>query len=142
MPFKSKSQQRWAHTAAGKKALGGDAAVKEWDQASKGKKLPEKVGKSEPMAKAAGAPGMQKIGESLSNPGTLLPSASAGAGMKNPMKVGQQATVKTPKTKKMADPFGKPSLFFKSEEFSNIKKPSVEKLRAFLEKNRSKRNLK
>jgi hypothetical protein len=81
-----------------------------------------------------------KIGENLSNPGTLLPSASAGGGgMKSPMKVGTQATVKTPKSKKMPDPFGKPSLFFKSEDFGKIKKPSIENLRAFLEKTRSKR---
>lgn len=45
MPYKSKAQERWAHTPAGKKALGGDAAVKEWDAASKGKPLPEKVKK-------------------------------------------------------------------------------------------------
>ena len=41
MPYKSKSQERWAHTSAGTKALG-KATVKEFDEASKGKKLPEK----------------------------------------------------------------------------------------------------
>lgn len=52
MPYSSDSQRRWAHTAAGKKALGGEAAVHEWDEATKGKKLPEKVGKAEaPMMK-------------------------------------------------------------------------------------------
>lgn len=45
--YASDAQRRWAHTAAGTKALGGKAAVKEWDEKSKGKKLPEKVGKSE-----------------------------------------------------------------------------------------------
>lgn len=40
MPYKSKKQMRWAHTKSGKKALGA-AGVKEWDKASKGKKLPE-----------------------------------------------------------------------------------------------------
>ncbi len=45
MPYKSKAQERWAHTPAGKKALGGAAAVKEWDHESKGKKLPERVAK-------------------------------------------------------------------------------------------------
>lgn len=42
MPYKSKAQERWAHTPEGEKALGGKKAVKEWDQASKGKKLPER----------------------------------------------------------------------------------------------------
>jgi hypothetical protein len=46
MPYKSDAQRRWAHTAAGKKALGGEAGVHEWDEATKGKKLPEKVEKS------------------------------------------------------------------------------------------------
>jgi len=43
MPYKSKAQERWAHTQAGKKALGGSAKVAEWDSESKGKKLPEKA---------------------------------------------------------------------------------------------------
>ncbi len=36
----SKKQLRWAHTDAGKKALG-PSRVKKWDKESKGKKLPE-----------------------------------------------------------------------------------------------------
>lgn len=43
MPYKSLAQERWAHTAAGTKALGGSGAVSEWDAASKGKKLPKKA---------------------------------------------------------------------------------------------------
>lgn len=43
MPYKSKRQQRWAHTAQGTRALGGPAKVKEWDQATRGRKLPDKV---------------------------------------------------------------------------------------------------
>jgi hypothetical protein len=39
--YKSAAQRRWAHTQAGLKALGGKSAVHEWDEASKGKKLPE-----------------------------------------------------------------------------------------------------
>jgi hypothetical protein len=35
MPFASAKQQRWAHTAAGTKALGGASKVSEWDQATK-----------------------------------------------------------------------------------------------------------
>jgi len=50
-PYSSDAQRRWAHTKAGKEALGGEAAVHEWDEATKGKKLPEKVGKAEDMKK-------------------------------------------------------------------------------------------
>lgn len=45
MPYKSLAQERWAHTPAGEEALGGKAAVHEWDEATKGKKLPKKVKK-------------------------------------------------------------------------------------------------
>ncbi len=45
MPYKSRQQEKWAHTAAGKKALGGASKVAEWDKASKGLKLPAKKGK-------------------------------------------------------------------------------------------------
>ncbi len=44
MPYKSQAQERWAHTPAGMKALGGPSAVAEWDAASKGKKLPSRSG--------------------------------------------------------------------------------------------------
>lgn len=40
MPYKSEAQRRWAHTPEGRAALGN---VAEWDQASKGKHLPERV---------------------------------------------------------------------------------------------------
>lgn len=42
MPYKSDAQRRWAHSSSGQKALGKEG-VKEWDRASKGKKLPEKA---------------------------------------------------------------------------------------------------
>lgn len=45
-PYHSEAQRRWAHTPAGTKALGGKEAVKEWDESTKGKKLPEKVEKN------------------------------------------------------------------------------------------------
>ena len=48
IPYKSNAQRKWAHTPAGEKALGGPEKVKEWDQASEGKKLPEKVAKKAP----------------------------------------------------------------------------------------------
>ena len=42
MPFVSKAQERWGNSPSGHKALG-DAGVKEWDDATKGKELPEKL---------------------------------------------------------------------------------------------------
>lgn len=50
-PFLSEAQRRWGHTAAGKEALGGNAGVHEWDEATKGKKLPERVAKTEEQIK-------------------------------------------------------------------------------------------
>lgn len=43
MPYRSEKQRRWAHTAAGIKALGGAEKVHEWDEASKGMKLPKQA---------------------------------------------------------------------------------------------------
>jgi hypothetical protein len=57
MPFKSKSQERWAHTAEGRAALGDK--LPEFDAASKGLNLPERIGPKGPVT--AG----QKIGEKL-----------------------------------------------------------------------------
>jgi len=67
--YKSKAQQRWAHTQAGKQALGGESAVAEWDKESKGKKLPERVKKvlkkAGQMPKMPGPPGAgTKVGGS------------------------------------------------------------------------------
>jgi hypothetical protein len=53
MPFLSKAQQRWGHSESGKKALGGESAVKEWDSATNFKKLPEKKGKLRRAAEQA-----------------------------------------------------------------------------------------
>ena len=47
MPL-SKKQLRWAHTAAGIKALG-KAKVSEWDAEAKGRDLPEKARKNHPL---------------------------------------------------------------------------------------------
>lgn len=44
MPFVSDAQRRWGNSPAGHEALG-DAGVKEWNAATKGKVLPEKVEK-------------------------------------------------------------------------------------------------
>jgi len=49
LPARSKSQLRWINSPSGRKALGA-AGVQEWDQASKGLKLPEKV---TPLRRAA-----------------------------------------------------------------------------------------
>lgn len=57
---------------------------------------------------------------------------------KNPMKTGEQAaTAKTPKSKSMADATDKPSVFFKAE--SDIKKPSIQNLKTFLENSKQKK---
>lgn len=45
MPFKSQAQRKWAYTKEGTKALGGKEKVKEWEQATKNKKLPKRVSK-------------------------------------------------------------------------------------------------
>lgn len=58
MPYKSQAQERWAHTEAGMKALGGPEKVAEWDAATKGAKLPERTpappqGKRRPATRPA-----------------------------------------------------------------------------------------
>ncbi len=50
MPFKSLAQERWGNSASGRAALG--SKLDEFNAASKGLKLPAKVGK--PMAKPKG----------------------------------------------------------------------------------------
>ena len=62
MPYESKAQQRWAHTPAGTKALGGAAKVHEWDEATKSKPggfkaLPKHVSKAKPKPRKWGALG-------------------------------------------------------------------------------------
>jgi hypothetical protein len=52
MPYVSLAQERWAHTQAGTKALGGPAKVAEWDAATKGKDLPQRKLKHERLARA------------------------------------------------------------------------------------------
>lgn len=48
MPWKSIQQARWGHSPAGLKALGGKAAVSEWDAATPKGSLPKKTGKLHP----------------------------------------------------------------------------------------------
>lgn len=40
MPFRSIAQKVWGHSPEGTEALGGKAAVAEWDKETEGKKLP------------------------------------------------------------------------------------------------------
>ena len=48
MPYSSKKQERFFHTDTAKKKGITDAQVKEYDKASKGKKLPETSRKKKP----------------------------------------------------------------------------------------------
>ena len=45
MPWKSIKQMKWGNSPAGIKALGGKKNVEEWNKATKGKKLPQRVKK-------------------------------------------------------------------------------------------------
>jgi hypothetical protein len=45
MPYESLAQEHWAHTPAGREALGGAGKVAEWDAATKGRTLPERIRK-------------------------------------------------------------------------------------------------
>lgn len=62
-------------------------------------------------------------------------------GIKNPLKTGTSLVVKTPKAKKMPEATDKPSKFFKNEDIGDVKRVSIQKLRDFLDKAKSKRNL-
>lgn len=63
MPYVSDAQRRWAHTKKGQEALGGPSGVAEWDAASKGMNLPERVGArrkaAKPIAEAMARKGMK-----------------------------------------------------------------------------------
>lgn len=59
---------------------------------------------------------------------TSVPSATAGTSVPSGMKI--------PKAKSMPKPGAVASKFFKKEDFGNIKRPSIENLRVFLEKTR------
>jgi len=73
-PYVSEAQRRWAHTPTGEKALGGKAGVHEWDEATKGKKLPEKVAKSEEEIKSLikSNHSLHKFGKALALTGNTL----------------------------------------------------------------------
>lgn len=49
MPWVSDKQRAWGNSPSGHKALG-DSGVKEWNDASKGMKLPKKVGEDHKKA--------------------------------------------------------------------------------------------
>jgi hypothetical protein len=42
VPWKSKAEARWGHSPSGLEALGGEEAVKEWDDATDFSHLPKK----------------------------------------------------------------------------------------------------
>ena len=93
--------------------------------------------KSEELMKAA--MGGLKVTAVAPVPGVISPKNSNTA---SPNKVGSQAVVKQAKPKKMGQLGDKPSVFFgKSEGLKDIKKSSIENLRAFLEKQRSKKRI-
>lgn len=75
----------------------------------------------------------QKLAKELEKSLTSVPSTTIGTSV--------PSGTKMPKPKAMPKISDKPSVFFKKSEFSNIKKPSIENLRLFLEKSRSKSNL-
>lgn len=86
MPFVSRAQQRWAHTAQGTKALGGPDKVAEWDHATAGRSLPMHVGHVQKAARAIHAAATKKGGKrhwmkgAVKRPGALTRKANA-AGM-------------------------------------------------------------
>jgi len=51
MPYKSDAQRRFFHSAGAKKAGISEKTIKEYDKASKGKKLPEKANAYERLRK-------------------------------------------------------------------------------------------
>lgn len=53
MPFVSDAQRRWGNSPAGKKALGGQKAVDEWNASTKGLDLPERKAPKNLKKKAA-----------------------------------------------------------------------------------------
>jgi hypothetical protein len=59
MPYKSDSQRRFFNSPAGKKKVGAKV-VKEFNEASKGKSLPEKVSKTAPTMRPADVKAYQK----------------------------------------------------------------------------------
>jgi hypothetical protein len=80
MPFVSRAQQRWGHTPAGEKALGGKSAVAEWDHATpKGASVPQ-YSKGEGSKEASYASGGAVLGRSRDF--TKTPDTKFGAGGK------------------------------------------------------------
>jgi len=61
-PWASQAQAAWGHSPAGKRALGGEAAVKEWDRATEGHHLPKHVHKDQ-MDPAVGQAVADKIAD-------------------------------------------------------------------------------
>jgi hypothetical protein len=132
MPYKSDTQRRWAHTETGTKALGGKKAVHEWDTATKGKDIPEKVGKTENLDKSLPNPKSSK--DNYNTVGSQMNSAYFNKSTKNVALKGKQSvTAKTPKLKAAPDPFTFKSKFFEKSE-SEPKHKNLKKLWDFIQK--------
>jgi hypothetical protein len=54
MPYKSDQQRKWAHTKNGMKALGGKGKVREWDKASEGMMIPQRMPKHDHRGRGIG----------------------------------------------------------------------------------------
>jgi len=105
----------------------------------KGLKLPTILGAKTGTKKVDSAPTVAALIGAPKPPASSAPaapsSAIGGKPIKSPMKVGTGGSaVKTPKAKSMPDATDKPSLFYKTENFTAMKHPSVQKLRDFLNK--------
>lgn len=130
-----KDEKRWsAAKSAAAKSKGKAATDLKDDDFALANYIYHKMGKTEEDEQIA-----QELKKGLLKVSTSVPSTK----VPNPSKVGSTA-VKMPKSKKMADPFGKPSLFFKTEieEFHEVKHPSLCKLRDFLKNTHGKKHSK
>jgi len=88
MPWASKAQSRWGHSASGLKALGGEGAVREWDSATPNGNLPERSGMAKnwiqgavkhpgALTKASLAHGVSKLQEANKESRSSNPSIRA-----------------------------------------------------------------
>jgi hypothetical protein len=114
MPFVSRAQQRWGNSASGRKALGGQSAVNEWNHAtSKGASVPQYTKGSAP-SEASYAKGGGELGRSKnwakSDPqgrgefGKFLGTADRFSGLE-----AEDRVAGSPKSQKTAEDWTKPA---------------------------------
>jgi hypothetical protein len=77
LPFLSEAQNRWAHTPAGTKALGGPEHVKEWESVTDYSKLPERKGDRMGNCPHCGAKPEHWMQSAIKRPGSLTRAARA-----------------------------------------------------------------